>query len=446
MNRKIGFTQLRKLMSNLIKGYPDYRDQKKKAIELHDVVMCGFACMFYQSPSILQFQKELNDIQKTNNLKTQFGVENIPSSTQMREVLDNLNCDHFECIFNTFHKKMQKLDVVETFKSNLETFLFAVDGTQYFTSKKVHCKKCLKKVCKDGTHYSHQILQSAIVHPDKSFVVPFIPIEVSNEEENYDKQNCERKSFFKLLSSLKRSPLKLPLTILGDALFADQPIVIAIRNHNYNFILTSKPDDHKFMHEEFSLITTKRYHYEYHDGKNLHVYSWSHQLPLTTKKKVHVNFVTYEMRKEKRPNEFEVVYKNSWITDHEISEKNVVDIVFAGRKRWRIENECFNSLKNQGYNLEHNYGHGEKFLSINFIMLTMLSFYMHQFLEYRDELFQTCRKKLGSKKHLWEKLRSYISLLVFNSFEWLLEFVANREKYVDENGLRLSRAGPSKAF
>jgi hypothetical protein len=118
----------------------------------------------------------------------------------------------------------------------------------------------------------------------------------------------------------------------------------------------------------------------------------------------------------------------------------------AGKFRWSTHNECFNNLKNQGYHLEHSYGHGEKFLSFNFIILTMLAFYLHQFLEYRDELFQACRKKFGSKRHLWEKLSAYITLLVFNSFEGLLEFALNKDRYVGEQGLPLCRAGPSRAL
>jgi hypothetical protein len=295
------------------------------------------ACFIKLLPC-LQFQKELNDIQKTNNLRTQFGVNNIPSSTQMREVLDRLNSHHFECIFNAFHKKMEKLEVIETLKSPLGTYLCSVDGIQYFTSKNIHCKKCLKKECKDGVHYFHQMLQGALVHPDKNVVVPLMPVEISNPLEGVvTKQDCERRSFFRFLSLLKKNALKLPFTILGDGLFADQPVVEAIRKEGFNFILTSKPNDNKFLHEEFWLVTAKKHRFEYKEGKHLHVYSWCNQLPFNGRKQVFVNLVHYEMKKEKRPNEYEIVYKNSWVTDHEIKEENIIDVVKAARTRWRIE-------------------------------------------------------------------------------------------------------------
>ena len=145
---------------------------------------------------------------------------------------------------------------------------------------------------------------------------------------------------------------------------------------------------------------------------------------------------------DKRTGEYSIAYKNTWITDHVISKKNVQDIVLGGRAKWKVENECFNTLKNQGYNLEHSYGHGEKNLSFNLIVLTMLAFYLHQFLECRFELFQACRKKYGSKKSLWEKMRSYIQIIIFDSFELLLKFVLNPEQCSLEHNLNLARAGP----
>jgi hypothetical protein len=70
----------------------------------------------------------------------------------------------------------------------------------------------------------------------------------------------------------------------------------------------------------------------------------------------------------------------------------------VGRSRWKIENECFNSLKNQGYHMAHNFGHGEKHLSFNMYLSILLAFFMHQILELTYEVYQACQKKFGSKK------------------------------------------------
>jgi len=99
------------------------------------------------------------------------------------------------------------------------------------------------------------------------------------------------------------------------------------------------------------------------------------------------------------------------------------------RCRWKNENELFNVMKNHGYYMAHNYGHGEKHLAYNFYLLTLLAFSMHQIFELTDRQYQACRKKFGSKRHLWETLRSYIKIIVFDGWEALLAFALVPTEY-----------------
>ena len=124
-----------------------------------------------------------------------------------------------------------------------------------------------------------------------------------------------------------------------------------------------------------------------------------------------------------------IVYKNSWVTDSEISEANVQEIVLAGRARWKIENECFNSLKNQGYRLDHNYGHGNKSLSFIFYLFILLAFFFHQIAELTDGLYQAVRVKRGSKQEMWNAVRAAIEWFIFESWEMLFNFVLNPKSF-----------------
>ena len=87
-------------------------------------------------------------------------------------------------------------------------------------------------------------------------------------------------------------------------------------------------------------------------------------------------------------------------------------------------------MKNQGYCMERNYGHGDNNLCFNFYLLTLIAFFMHQIFELTDGLYQKCRVKFGSKRHLWETLRSYMKIIVFESWEFLLDFALKPTKYV----------------
>jgi hypothetical protein len=78
----------------------------------------------------------------------------------------------------------------------------------------------------------------------------------------------------------------------------------------------------------------------------------------------------------------------------------------GGRARWKVENETFNTLKNQGYHFEHNFGHGDKNLSVVFASLMMLAFLVDQAQQLACDLFQAVLKKEGSRIRLWEHMRA----------------------------------------
>jgi hypothetical protein len=103
----------------------------------------------------------------------------------------------------------------------------------------------------------------------------------------------------------------------------------------------------------------------------------------------------------------------------------VQQLVKAGRARWKIENETFNTLKNQGYHIEHNFGHGQQYLSNNFFVLNLLAFFIHQILELCDRGYQYCRSKFSSRKEYWSNLRAAIRLMLFRNFEHLLHILAD---------------------
>ena len=96
----------------------------------------------------------------------------------------------------------------------------------------------------------------------------------------------------------------------------------------------------------------------------------------------------------------EIIYKNNWITNHNITDDHVIQIVKAGRSRWKIENESNNVLKNHGYNLEHNFGHGQEQLCEILLTLNLLAFLFHSALALANSTYQKIRQLLGSRRSL----------------------------------------------
>lgn len=118
----------------------------------------------------------------------------------------------------------------------------------------------------------------------------------------------------------------------------------------------------------------------------------------------------------------DVTYRNSFITDLPVGPDTVADLAACGRARWKIENESFNVLKNNGYNLEHNFGHGKHNLSAVFVTLNLLAF--HTVCDLTEEIWRKAMAKMGSRSRFFENLRSITSFLIFPNWHDLLGTLA----------------------
>lgn len=423
IKKHLSFTSLRKKATEVFKNIVDWRQSSKSTISIHDAMMSGFACMHFQDSSLLQFQIRMQEEQHSNNLKTLFNVDKIPKETQMREIIDGVDSNYFREIFKDFYLRLQRGKHLEQYQLLPKLYYFPIDGSQYYSSKEINCEQCLvKNHKKESPTYSHQVLQGGIMHPDCSQVIPFMPEEIANSD-GASKQDCEMNAAKRFLAKLRQDFPQLGLIIGGDALFSKQPIIEDIRNLRMHYLFVAKPSDHKYMMRWLNACDELN-KIEFLDEKGRrHCYEWMNTVPLKGEKDtVSVNFLCCKIIKKNQLGEDVIAYKNSWVTDILVTEDNIKILVKGGRCRWKNENEVFNVMKNHGYFMERNYGHGKKNLAFNFYLLTLLAFFFHQIFELTDRQYQACRKKFGSKRHLWEKLRAYIDIIIFETWEQLLDF------------------------
>lgn len=389
-------------------------------IPLDDALMSAFAMFSLKDPSLLAFDERRA---KPENLRQVFGIQNIPSDTQMRTIVDDVNPSGIRPLFKNVFQRLQRGKALEKMTFMGKYYLTSIDGTGYFTSKKVHCQACLhRKNRRTGEiTYSHQMLGVAIVHPDQKAVIPLAP-EPIVKQDGEKKNDCERNAARRLLVKLRQDYPRLPLIIIEDALSANAPHIKEIKRHGFRFILGVKPGDHKhlFAYVKQAHATGKTTEFEIEKDGVTHRFRFLHDIPLNeSNPDVRVNFLEYwEIKGDKRRH-------FTWVTDFTISKNNAFDLMRGGRSRWKIENETFNTLKNQGYHFEHNFGHGENHLSVVFALLMMLAFAVDQAQQLACRLFQAAWNKAGSKRFLWERMRSLFYELPMDSMTIIWRAIAH---------------------
>jgi hypothetical protein len=388
-------------------------------ISLADALMSAFAMFALKDPSLLAFDHRRGD----ENMKQVFHIERIPSDTQMREILDPVDPEELRPLFGDVFRQLQRGKALEPFQFYRNHYLLALDGTGYFSSQTIHCASCLQKVNKttEEVTYHHQMVGAVIVHPDIKEVIPLAP-EPIQKQDGATKNDCERNATRRLLAKIRQQHPHLKLIVTEDGLSSNAPHVRDLLDYGMHFILGVKPGDHAFLFEQ---VEARRREgrapkLSRKDGNLTCEVSWVYSVPLNeSNQDLQVDFLEY--------NEYDQDGKClkhfTWITDLPITLQNAWLFVRGGRARWRIENETFNTLKNQGYQYEHNFGHGQQNLSVIFAMLMMLAFLVDQTQQICCPLFRAVFKKLGSKRALWDNLRSHFRHFRFNSMQHLYEVI-----------------------
>jgi len=389
----------------------------KPEIPMEDALMSSFAMFSLKDPSLLAFERRR--VAQEHNLKTIYKLKAIPSDTQMRTILDPVPPDELRPAHNSILNALQRGKALEKMQYLQEGVLMALDGTGYFSSEKLFSDQCQKKIRADGkVTYSLQMLGAALVHPERKEVIPLIP-EIISRQDGSEKNDCELNAARRFLARFRKEHPHLKVVVTQDAISPNGPYIRFLKETGTHFILTVKESDHAhlFAHFDEAIQQPDSEHLIIDDPKvpeRFHYFHWVNGLPINASNRdVPVNVLEYyEVTGEKAK-------RFCWVTDIPLTRENVQKIMRAGRARWKIENETFNTLKNQGYHLEHNYGLGKKHLSMVFVKMMMLAFLVDQTQQLCCALFQAVLKKLGSKKALWEDMRSLFRWFILESMEML---------------------------
>lgn len=419
LKRLGSFDSLYYLLNDVFLRVADNR-QYNASYSLSDMLKAGFAMFSLKCPSLLSFMGMT--VAERHNLSSIYHLDGLPSANGLRKCLDGLSPDRLRTGFGRLWKRLRQLGILDVYRYWNRHLIVSVDGVEHFCSKNIHCPHCLSRTHKGETGYHHAMLSAVLVHPGhrEVFVMENEPI---LRQDGQQKNDCERNACKRLLGHIRSNYGKERLLFVMDALYSCAPIVKPLlENPRWQFVIGIRPEGNAslFAQWEGRRERQEAVHVTVEDQEGLHCYGFTNNLALnTSNSEVRVNMIYYELTSKKgKKTTF------TWITSVKLTRSNVQKLALAGRSRWKIENETFNTLKNQGYHYGHNYGHGKANLCSVFAFLMMMAFTVDQIQQHACRSFGQLWKGLKTKAKLWENLRAAFKMICLDSMEELFSHLA----------------------
>ena len=404
-------------------GLPDPRRGRNRRYAMADIGMAALSVFLMQSPSFLARQRALAEGRARSNAHTLFGLARIPCDNHIRQLLDGVPTAHFDDEFHALIEDLDAHDALAPMRRLDDRALVALDGTEFFRSRKLRCKNCSTRGRNDGgTEYFHPMLAAHVVAPGRAQSLP-LPPEFARPRDGAAKQDCERQAVKRWLRRHGDRCAALRPVYLGDDLYACQPVCRAMLDAGGDFLLTAKPASHKTLYEYLDGIRppTRRVTSGAGSRRRVHRYRWMTDLPIRDgDDALRVNWLDIVSAKP----DGKVTCRGAFVTSLPVDRDNVAELADCARARWKIENETFNVLKQHGYHLEHNFGHGKDTLAGVLVVLNLLAFALHAACELAEAQWQRARQRLGTRRRLFEHLRTVTEYQVFPSWNALMVLLA----------------------
>ena len=429
MYEELKLPRMIKGLEQVFEQFPEHRTGKNTQYDLSDAGMGAFSVFFTQSPSFLAHQRDLKLRKGRSNAENLFELRSIPSDNQIRNLLEPVSPTHLDCFYRQTFQALEQTGVLKSYRSFANQLLVAIDGTEYFSSKKIHCEQCSQRILKNGeTNYFHSALTPVIVQPGNEHVISLEPdAKRIVPQDGHEKQDCETQAGKRWVEKHGAFYAKRGVSILGDDLYSRQPFCQALKDKHLHFILVCKPDSHANLYETVDflaaqgVLATKVIRKWIGRYAEIHTYRYANKLPLRTDQSaLEVNWCELTITREDTG---ELIYKNAFATDFEVTDTTVEAIVRDGRTRWKVENENNNVLKTKGYHIEHNFGHGNQHLASLLLSLNLLAFLFHTVLDLVDEQYRAIRQALGRRRTFFQDLDALLRYFIFENWDDVFSFM-----------------------
>jgi hypothetical protein len=287
-------------------------------IALPEVLMSACAMFSRKAPALLACDKERAE----DKVHTIYGIQRVPCDPDMREILDPVSPKWLRPVFTSVLRQLQRGKVLEPLTLLEGHDLLALDGTEYFSSKTIHCPACLHRVPRNGSlTYTHQLLGAALIHPEQRAVIPLMPEPMMNRD-GMDKKDCARNAAKRCVAKRRQDHPHLKCIVTADSLRSNAPHLATLHEYGLHSILGVKAGDHAALcqqvqaAEQAGRVTS----YAWHDRAAglVHRLRLLNDVPRNASHaEMRVNFIEdWERGQDK-------VQHCSWITDLRGNKRNV---------------------------------------------------------------------------------------------------------------------------
>jgi hypothetical protein len=304
----------------------------------------------------------------------------LPHYDTINDFLTGLELSELENIRTYMIKELLKKRCFEDYRIEGKYWGVIFDGTGLYSFDQKHCEHCLKREYTNKETgetkiiYMHHVLEAKLVVGDMVFSIGTEFIE--NENEEATKQDCEIKAFYRLAEKIKQTYKRLPICILGDSLYACEPVFSRCDQYDWKYIFRFKEGRLKSIAEEFNAIK------EIEEGKEQDLF-WVNDIAYNNR--------TLNLIEAKIDTEDGKSKQYLFITNIKVTKRNAERLIAAGRSRWKIENQGFNNQKNIRYHIEHANSHNYTAMK-NHYLLTQIADILVQLYENGSKILRELKK------------------------------------------------------
>lgn len=395
-------------LSSLINEHiEDPRDKRGKKYTLPDLI--GSSISMFGLHQTSRNSYNLDRLGMTENFQNLLGIKLAHGDT-CEDLLRKIDSEQLNLLLAKMVSQLVESKVFSPFRYEGK-YLVALDATGVHSfSNDQHGTALVKTSKNDVVSYSSSVLEAKLVC-ENGFAISLAQEWISNEVVNANKQDCEQNAFNRLSKKLKQLYPRLPLIILGDALYMSESVISRCKEYNWDYMIVQKENGCDYTREEIELRPDKvtiqepfeQYQYLNNLEYNQHRISW-------------------------------IGYKNhasrfAWYSSLQITPDNIKALTAIARQRWKIENQGFDVQKNHGYNLQHQYSRISPIARYNYYILLQIAHLIDQ-LVLLEVKFRTEIKKY-TKIKLWEYLRAFLQTTI-GKFQKLRHYCTRKQHQYKE--------------